>query len=379
LIQKITFPELGRRLSDLLQKQYFDIIHLATHSNFNPADPKETGIVLNDGILQARDIFKTIKDDPPWLVFMNACESARIRDLSYFEKYDELSGLGIAFVKAGAPSYIGTNSIINDYSASELAIVFYRNLMRGASVGESLKRSKKAFFDNNPEDLSWAAFVLFGDPTIQKSLEEREEVVCARCHNTNLPGSKYCSSCGLRLDNKHEAIHTPTMQGASVSSTGITRDDFLWYDLPSHGIKISYPSNWMKIEKWQGLKGDLIVVFGPLQERATDPNFEFVGIHIKKLDIVFTIEQYIKLNINNLKLNNPDFVLIDSSPITLAGMRGHRIVCSKNRRKEMHNIILHQNLAYDVGYLADPPDYARYLSIVQIMLDSFEISDITTV
>jgi CHAT domain-containing protein len=88
---------------------------------------------------------------------MNACESARTRDLSYSEKYDELSGLGIAFVKAGAPSYIGTISIINDYSASELAIRFYINLMHGTSVGESLKRSKKALFNNNPEDLSWAA------------------------------------------------------------------------------------------------------------------------------------------------------------------------------------------------------------------------------
>jgi hypothetical protein len=149
----------------------------------------------------------------------------------------------------------------------------------------------------------------------------------------------------------------------------------MWYDSPTYGIKIGYPSNWVKYEKWQGLKGDMVVVFGPLKERATDPHFEFVGIQIKKLATTFTLEQYIHLNINNLKLNNPDFVLIESSSITLAGMQGHRIVCSKNGRKEMHNIILRQNLQYNVGYLADPSDYARYLPIVYKMLDSFEISD----
>jgi CHAT domain-containing protein len=159
-------------ISNLLQKQYFDIIHVATHAKFDPTNSAETGIVLNDGILRTSDIYKTIKDDPPWLVFMNACESAKTRDLSYFEKYDELSGLGIAFVKAGAPSYIGTSGIINDFSASELAVSFYRNLLQGFTVGESLRKAKREFFDNNSEDLSWSAFTLYGDPNLQKDLEE---------------------------------------------------------------------------------------------------------------------------------------------------------------------------------------------------------------
>jgi CHAT domain-containing protein len=159
-------------ISSLLQKQYFDIIHVATHAKFDPTNSAETGIVLNDGILRTNDIYKTIKDDPPWLVFMNACESAKTRDLSYFEKYDELSGLGIAFVKAGAPSYIGTSGIINDFSASELAVSFYRNLLEGSTVGESLRKAKREFFDNNSEDLSWSAFTLYGDPNLQKDLEE---------------------------------------------------------------------------------------------------------------------------------------------------------------------------------------------------------------
>ena len=67
-------------ISNLLQRQYFDIIHVATHAKFDPINPAEAGIVLNDGILRTKDIYKTIKDDPPWLVFMNACESTKTRE-----------------------------------------------------------------------------------------------------------------------------------------------------------------------------------------------------------------------------------------------------------------------------------------------------------
>lgn len=160
------------RVSDLLQKQYFDIIHVATHARFDPTDPTETGVVMNDGVLRTRDIYKTIKDDPPWLVFMNVCESGKNRDLNAFEKYDELSGLAIAFVKAGAPSYIGTNGMINDSSASEIAVSFYRNLLDGSSVGESLRMAKRSFLENNPKDLSWSEFSLYGDPNLKKDFEE---------------------------------------------------------------------------------------------------------------------------------------------------------------------------------------------------------------
>jgi CHAT domain-containing protein len=110
-----------------LQQEYFDIVHVASHAGFEQDRPEESGVILDDGVLHTRDIYNSTKIDPPWLVFMNACESARIRDLSYFGKYEELSGLAFAFVKAGARSYIGTTSVINDSAASEIAVTFYSN------------------------------------------------------------------------------------------------------------------------------------------------------------------------------------------------------------------------------------------------------------
>jgi hypothetical protein len=45
----------------------------------------------------------------------------------------------------------------------------------------------------------------------------------------------------------------------------------------------------------------------------------------------------------------------------------------------MHNVIVYQNLEYDIAYLSNPSDYSYYLPIVQKMLDSLKIiiSDIS--
>lgn len=105
---------------------------------------EESGIVLYDGILRIQ----------PWLVFMNACESSRSQT---FEKYTELSGLASSFLTAGATSYIGTNALINDWSAS----------LKGNTIGESLKNAKLEFFNTYRYDASWSTFILYGNPNLK--------------------------------------------------------------------------------------------------------------------------------------------------------------------------------------------------------------------
>jgi CHAT domain len=143
----------------LLLQQYFDIIHVAAHT-----EPE--GVLLNDGILSPEDIHTDTSMGAPWLVFMNSCESGIIKGLEVYEKFGELSNLSIAFLSAGVSSYIGTSCIINDASASQFASYFYNQLFQGSSVGQSLLKAKKDFIENyqDDDDLSWMAFRLYGDP-----------------------------------------------------------------------------------------------------------------------------------------------------------------------------------------------------------------------
>jgi len=145
-----------------LIQQYFDIIHIATHTEYN-------GIILNDGLLKPSDIYHDIKIGAPWLVFMNSCESAAGIDIDPFEKYGELSNLTIAFLAGGALSYIGTNCIINDEVAAEISVGLYSDLFKGLTMGESLRNSKNSFANLHQGNLGGLAFRLFGDPMIKRN------------------------------------------------------------------------------------------------------------------------------------------------------------------------------------------------------------------
>ena len=73
---------------------------LLPHAEFDETDPSDSGIVVNDGCLRTKDIYNDVVTGPPWLVFMNSCESAKTIDSSCIGKYGELSGLAIAFLAA---------------------------------------------------------------------------------------------------------------------------------------------------------------------------------------------------------------------------------------------------------------------------------------
>lgn len=148
--RKATYGE----VRSILTKEYFDILHVATHAKFDDSSREESGIVLYDGILRIQ----------PWLVFMNACESSRSQT---FEKYTELSGLASSFLTAGATSYIGTNALINDWSSSQIAVKFYQNIIKGNTIGESLKNAKLEYFNTYRYDASWSTFILYGNPNLK--------------------------------------------------------------------------------------------------------------------------------------------------------------------------------------------------------------------
>jgi hypothetical protein len=153
-------------------KQNLDIVHVAAHAEFDGTNPSDSGIVVNDGCLRTKDIYDDVVTGPPWLVFMNACESAKTTDSSSLDKYGELSGLASAFLAAGALSYIGTSCRINDRAASKIAVSFYKKLLTGSSVGQSMQNARKEFYNDHrdDEDLSWLAFRLFGDPNLKRDL-----------------------------------------------------------------------------------------------------------------------------------------------------------------------------------------------------------------
>jgi CHAT domain len=170
--KKATWSEVRK----YLREESFDILHVAAHTRFDKDNNENTGIILSEGyVLHPTEVFYDIRGDAPWLIFLNACESARAKDIRYFDKYDELSSLADAFIAAGALTYIGTTGPINDLSASEISVNFYRALLTGSTVAESLRDSKTEYFEYNEKDPSWSLFRIYGNPTQRIELQELED------------------------------------------------------------------------------------------------------------------------------------------------------------------------------------------------------------
>jgi hypothetical protein len=129
--------------------QGYDIIHYAGELEEYNCLP-----VYKD-VLTCAEIERTLEGSP--LVFLNVCCSAKA--FSY-----DIEGLAKVFLERGALSFIGSLWGIHDKKAAEIAVEFYRNCLY-YPVGEALRLSREKYY--SPNDITWAAFVMYGDPTLR--------------------------------------------------------------------------------------------------------------------------------------------------------------------------------------------------------------------
>lgn len=143
-------------------KGNYDFIHFTGHGECFVEEPDESGIALKGGILKAHEIKDIYGDNPPILVFINACESGMEQ-----QKYENrVSGLASSFLKNGI-NYIGSIWVIHDTVAYKTSRSFYNALLNGIPIGESLRNAKKLAYEHfKGKKLGWASYILFGDPNL---------------------------------------------------------------------------------------------------------------------------------------------------------------------------------------------------------------------
>ena len=78
----------------------------------------------------------------------------------------ESEGLASSFILGGALGLIGTLWPIFDEGAAEFASTFYESLLAGQSLGEAMRLARLRVRESRPHDVTWASFVLYGDPTL---------------------------------------------------------------------------------------------------------------------------------------------------------------------------------------------------------------------
>jgi WD40 repeat protein len=142
-------PEKARKVDIMYHfSQRYDIIHYAGDLDVN------TGLPLYEDIITCAEIERTLEGSP--IVFLNGCCSAKT--FSY-----DIEGLAKVFLERGAFSFIGSLWGIHDRTAAQIAAEFYKACLN-YPVGEALRLSRKKYY--SPSDITWAAFVMYGDPTL---------------------------------------------------------------------------------------------------------------------------------------------------------------------------------------------------------------------
>ena len=143
----------------------YRMVHFSTHGYVNEARPRFSGLLLSspqtnrqgeDGLLSAYEVFNLkLQAD---LVVLSACETGLGKEV----KGEGLMSLMRAFMYAGASSVVISLWNVNDESASDLMIRFYRHLKTGMSKGEALRQAQLETIDDNGFPFFWAPFILVG-------------------------------------------------------------------------------------------------------------------------------------------------------------------------------------------------------------------------
>jgi CHAT domain-containing protein len=143
-----------------------DVLHFATHGEFNDRQPMQSGLLLtgdkeNDGFLQVHEIFGLSLGEAN-LVALSACDTA----LSRIYSGDDLVGLSRAFLYAGAPKLLATLWPVQDRSTYLLMRDFYENWQsKDLPPPEALRRAQIQLRSSTGYEhpYYWAPFILIGD------------------------------------------------------------------------------------------------------------------------------------------------------------------------------------------------------------------------
>ena len=146
----------------------FDIIHIASHGEFDPVNPLLSAIKLAesddkhftktgfDGNLEAGEIFGLRIDAD--MVFLSACQTG----LGKISAGDDVVGLNRSFFYAGTHTVVSSLWRVSDVSTAMMIKTFYR-LYMNRNKADCLKQAARHVKTRYPHPGYWGAFTLVGD------------------------------------------------------------------------------------------------------------------------------------------------------------------------------------------------------------------------
>jgi len=144
--------------------------------------------------------------------------------------------------------------------------------------------------------------------------------------------------------------------------------------LPEYNLRINYPAAWQIVGNKAILYNNMVVGFGIPKENSTDLSFDSLCVYVLDMPANYNISlnEFIDLNIRDLKDTRSEFNLIESTPTTLGGVPAYQIVFTETGQKKLGVSAIKGSKVYMVSYGARPERYLKYISTVEQMIASFE-------
>jgi photosystem II reaction center protein PsbP len=176
-----------------------------------------------------------------------------------------------------------------------------------------------------------------------------------------LPGS-------ITQSSSAEHQYTP----ANRTTSGKISTNFQTYSNLAFGIKMKYPSNWLKLDLSRNNSSVLVVAFKtPVGSPLGSLNI--LGGNVSSGNV--TLTALVNTTINHLRQTGKILHLISSTPTTLAGNLAHKLVYTTMapqgfELEAMQLISLIGKKAYFITYAVPTANYATYLPIILRMISS---------
>ena len=160
---------------------------------------------LDEGI--AEQLFQASSRRP--VVFLSHHENERPQGRnggatpSQQEREELMEQLAGTLMAAGARAVVAIRWPVNTLRVQEFFVLLYQELADGIAIGESMRRARSTMVQRHPDDISWAAYVLYGDPT--QRLAVSSPTSKERNIEANLNGldeGRLISSSSIALDRR---------------------------------------------------------------------------------------------------------------------------------------------------------------------------------
>ena len=173
IIEKLVREKATREnILKALESGQYDVIHYAGHADSESEG--QAALLASDGKIFSSEIKKALMGRP--YVYLNACGSGKesMDESKDATQVSDTEGLASAFILGGAIGFMGAMWRLPDKSAAEFSVSFYDGLIDNLKVGEACRQARLTIRKQNPADITWAAFLQYGDP-VQRLREKKTE------------------------------------------------------------------------------------------------------------------------------------------------------------------------------------------------------------